>query len=112
MDLLPVTLPILLAVTTFFFLVFGSSKPWIAWLFLWAAFITYTRIYLGVHYPGDILVGALVGTICGWIGFKVSEWMVAWDKKENSHAEVNYFAFMFPGDDSSHREHSISKSIT
>jgi undecaprenyl-diphosphatase len=66
---------------TFFFLVFGSSKRWIGWLFFWAAFITYTRIYLGVHYPGDILVGALVGTICGWLGFKVSEWMVEWDKK-------------------------------
>ena len=26
-------------------------------------------------------LGALVGTICGWIGFKVSEWMVEWDKK-------------------------------
>src|ERR1043165_7060212 len=28
------------------------------WIFLWAAVVTYTRIYLGVHYPGDILVGA------------------------------------------------------
>jgi undecaprenyl-diphosphatase len=68
-------------VTTFFFLVFGSSKRWIGWLFLWAAFITYTRIYLGVHYPGDILVGALVGMICGWIAFKLAEWMVEWHRK-------------------------------
>jgi undecaprenyl-diphosphatase len=66
---------------TFFFLVFGNTKRWIGWLFLWAAFLTYTRIYLGVHYPGDILAGALVGTICGWIGFKFSEWMIVWDKK-------------------------------
>ena len=66
---------------TFFFLVFGSTKKWMGWLFLWAALITYTRIYLEVHYPGDILVGALVGTICGWIGYKFSEWMIAWDKK-------------------------------
>lgn len=30
-------------------------------LFLWAAFVSYTRIYAGVHYPADVLCGALVG---------------------------------------------------
>ena len=48
-----------------------KEKPWISWLFLWAAFVSYTRIYLGVHYPGDILVGALVGVLFGWIVFKL-----------------------------------------
>lgn len=38
-----------------------SRYGWIPWLFLWAALMTYSRIYLGVHYPGDVLVGALVG---------------------------------------------------
>lgn len=28
----------------------------------WAAIISYSRIYLGVHYPGDILGGIIVGT--------------------------------------------------
>jgi len=31
------------------------------WLLVWAAVISYTRIYLGVHYPMDVIVGALVG---------------------------------------------------
>jgi undecaprenyl-diphosphatase len=66
---------------TFFFLVFGDTKRWMIWLFVWAALLTYTRIYLGVHYPGDILVGALVGMICGWIGYKLSEWIIEWDRK-------------------------------
>lgn len=35
-------------------------------LFLWAFIATYTRIYLGVHYVGDIMVGFIVG---GFIGF-------------------------------------------
>jgi undecaprenyl-diphosphatase len=47
-----------------------NEKPWITWLFLWAAFVSYTRIYLGVHYPGDILVGALIGVLFGWLVFK------------------------------------------
>jgi undecaprenyl-diphosphatase len=60
---------------TFFFLVFGKTRPWIGLLFLWAAFMTYTRIYLGVHFPGDIIVGGTIGVICGWTGFQFSEWL-------------------------------------
>lgn len=68
-------------VAFFLLLVFRRTKPWIAWMFLWAAFVSYTRIYLGVHYPGDILVGASVGMICGWIGFKFSMWLKGWDER-------------------------------
>ena len=34
-------------------------------LLLWAAINSFSRIYLGVHYPGDILCGAIVGTLLG-----------------------------------------------
>lgn len=34
-------------------------------IFVWAAVVAYSRIYLGVHFPGDILVGAFVGTLLG-----------------------------------------------
>lgn len=40
----------------------------IAWvMFVWAALVAYSRIYMGVHYPGDIIVGAIVGMIVGFI---------------------------------------------
>lgn len=56
---------------TFFFLLFRARYTWIPWLFFWAVLMTYTRIYLGVHYPGDILVGGLLGASFGWIGYQV-----------------------------------------
>ena len=34
-------------------------------LILWACLSSYSRIYLGLHYPGDILVGALFGILTG-----------------------------------------------
>lgn len=48
-------------------------KPlkWRYWLVFWAIVVSYSRIYLGVHYPGDILGGALVGLFAGWTGSKV-----------------------------------------
>ena len=41
--------------------------PFLKWLFLWAFIISYTRIYLGVHYPFDILLGGFIGIIAGWL---------------------------------------------
>ncbi len=35
--------------------------------FLWSMVISYTRIYLGVHYPGDILAGWVAGGIIGYL---------------------------------------------
>jgi membrane-associated phospholipid phosphatase len=53
-----------------------SSKVGIAILALFA-FMSYTRIYLGVHYPGDILVGAIIGLVCGWIGYRFANWLLS-----------------------------------
>lgn len=60
---------------TFFVLLFRSRHRWIKWLFVWAAAMTYTRIYLGAHYPGDILVGTIVGLLSAFGGFKVFQWI-------------------------------------
>lgn len=51
------------AIATFMFLALRKRFPlsYIP-LFLWASVISYSRIYLGVHYPGDVIGGALLGS--------------------------------------------------
>lgn len=60
------------ALTTFLYLLFREKYSWIGWLFIWAAIVSYSRIYLGVHYPGDILTGAIIGTLMGYLFFRLS----------------------------------------
>lgn len=40
-------------------------------LLIWAALISYSRIYLGVHFPLDIICGTILGTIIALIMFKI-----------------------------------------
>jgi undecaprenyl-diphosphatase len=42
---------------------FLKIRPLNIFMFSWAALVSYSRIYLGVHFPGDVLFGALFGSL-------------------------------------------------
>ena len=52
------------AVATFLSNQFKNYR-WSLFLFSWAALVSYSRIYLGVHYPLDIICGAVLGALIG-----------------------------------------------
>lgn len=48
------------AIATFLVLLFAGQKIWL-FAYFWALLVAYSRIYLGVHFPFDVLVGSLIG---------------------------------------------------
>ncbi len=65
------------AVAFFLFPLFRNRFHWSWVLFPWAGIIAYSRIYLGVHFFGDVLFGSLIGVFWGsvlyWGGSRISK---------------------------------------
>lgn len=55
----------------------SRNRLWMPSLLL-AALIAFSRLYLYVHYPTDILAGVVIGTMTGWAGTKIAE--ILWRK--------------------------------
>jgi undecaprenyl-diphosphatase len=47
-----------------FFTHFYPKARW--YFFIFAGMVAYSRSYVGVHYPGDLIFGALLGILCAW----------------------------------------------
>lgn len=73
---------------TFWFLVVRETvnRRWY-WLWLWAFIIGYSQIYVGVHYPGDIIAGALLGTGIGFFTFYICNGWMTKLKADNTAGE-------------------------
>lgn len=61
------------AITTFMVLSIKSFSKWIYFAYLWPIIFVTSRIYVGVHYPSDILVGAIVGTTIAYFIFRLQQ---------------------------------------
>ena len=64
------------SIVTFLVLAIRSFNPWVYLAYIWPLIFVASRIYVGVHYPSDILVGAMVGTIIAFFGYSISKYFV------------------------------------
>ncbi|MEJ1223836.1 phosphatase PAP2 family protein [Sediminicola sp. 1XM1-17] len=55
------------SITTLVFLFLRPKYKWVSFFYIWPLLFTFSRIYVGVHYPIDILVGATVGTLSAFL---------------------------------------------
>jgi undecaprenyl-diphosphatase len=43
--------------------------------YTWAGVVAYSRLHLGVHYPSDVLTGAVIGAGSAWLCFRANRWL-------------------------------------
>ena len=67
------------ALASFIYMTMRQHYKKIGWLmFSWAAVVSYSRIYMGVHFPGDVICGAAVGLILGFgIGYLLTHTVIS-----------------------------------
>ena len=51
-------------------------KSLIFYLIFWSFIVAYSRIYVGVHYPLDIVCGMTFGAISGWLFYKFNGYLL------------------------------------
>jgi membrane-associated phospholipid phosphatase len=59
------------AIAMFLYQTLRPRSSWWGIAFLWAGLISYAQVYVGVHYPADILGGALLGSLAGFIAARL-----------------------------------------
>lgn len=57
--------------------------------YLWAGAVSYSRMHLGVHYPSDVLAGAIVGTGSAFLSYKANKWLTKHYEKKHEPKEGN-----------------------
>lgn len=55
--------------TVAFALYFAKEKKLFYPIVIFASLVAFSRLYLYVHYPTDVLGGIVVGAICGYMGY-------------------------------------------
>lgn len=59
------------AITTFVVLCLRFKYKWVYFFYIWPVLFCFSRLYLGVHYPSDIIAGIAIGTIIGYVFYQI-----------------------------------------
>lgn len=65
-----------MAVTMFMYLALKDTVKWIYICFLFPLFFAYSRIYMGKHYPADIICGFTLGITEAFLYFKLAKYLI------------------------------------
>lgn len=58
-------------------------KIWGIGALVLAALIAFSRLYVGVHYPSDVLAGLIVGVLAAWAAMRLTEYI--WKNRPHKH---------------------------
>lgn len=74
---------------TFLCLLLRKRYPYMWLLFIWALGVSYARVYGGVHYPADMIVGAISGIGWGWVIFRLYTYIGRFTNNIGESSSVN-----------------------
>jgi undecaprenyl-diphosphatase len=60
------------AVSLLMFLTLKKYYKYTILFFIWPLLFAYSRIYVGVHFPGDVIIGAMLGLTIGFVFYQIS----------------------------------------
>jgi len=66
------------AITLFMYLTLRKHYKYTILFFIWPILFSYSRMYIGVHFPLDVFMGAILGLLIGYLFYKISLRLLLW----------------------------------
>lgn len=75
------------------FLILLFRKRWLSiFIIAWAAVNSYSRLYLGLHFPGDLVAGAIIGSLGAWLMYYLFCKISGYKRTDARQTEITIYA--------------------